>query len=197
MNMKNVFLILLSLVLLGCEEKKNLEDNAQRKVEDSIAFSQKLQVSNQEVLLLPEARAITSEWLAYLTAQIEIENFREYTVNDAVSNAKPISEIMRSLRETLPDTLKSNATEARLTVIYTKAMVLEQNSKKRNPDPLEIAKIAGEIPTDFNNFKIQLNELFLKTLEQFEKELDDFDAEQERNTTETSILSAPEMEDRY
>ena len=193
--MKNIFLILLSLFLLGCEEKKNLEENSEKKMEDSIAFSQNLNVSNQEVLLLPEARAITSEWLAYLTAQIEIENFREYTVNEVVSNARPIAEIMRSLRETLPDTLKSNATEARLAVIYTKAMVLEQQSKKRNPDPTEIAKIAAEIPTEFNNFKIQLNELFLKTLEQFEMELDEFDAEQERDTTETPKPSAPEMED--
>ncbi len=183
------------MFLLGCEEKKNLEENSEKKMEDSIAFSENLNVSNQEVLLLPEARAITSEWLAYLTAQIEIENFREYTVNEVVSNARPIAEIMRSLRETLPDTLKSNATEARLAVIYTKAMVLEQQSKKRNPDPTEIAKIAAEIPTEFNNFKIQLNELFLKTLEQFEMELDEFDAEQERDTTETPKPSAPEMED--
>lgn len=194
--MKNVFLILISLFLFGCEEKKNMEENSEKKIEDSIAFSQKLKVSNQKVLLLPEARAITSEWLAYLTAQIEIENFPEYTVNEVVSNARPIAEIMRSLRETLPDTLKSNATEARLAVIYTKAMVLEQQSKKRNPDPLEIAKIAEEIPTEFNNFKIQLNELFLKTLEQFEMELDDFDAEQERDTTQTPQPPAPEMKDR-
>lgn len=184
------------MVLLGCEEKKNLKENSEKKMEDSIAFSQNLQVSNQEVLLLPEARAITSEWLAYLTAQIEINNFQEYTVNEVASNARPISEIMRSLRETLPDTLKSNATEARLAVIYTKAKVLEQHSKKRNPDPLEIAKIAEEIPTEFNNFKIQLNELFLKTLEQFEMELDEFDVDQERDTTKTSETSAPEMEDR-
>ncbi|MGM0390314.1 MAG: hypothetical protein ACQEQB_01080 [Bacteroidota bacterium] len=194
--MKNIFLILLSLFLLGCEEKKNLEENSGKKMEDSIAFSQNLNITNQEVLLLPEARAVTSEWLAYLTAQIEIDNFDKYTVNEVVSNARPIAEIMRSLRETLPDTLKSNATEARLAVIYTKAMVLEQQSKKRNPDPREIANIATEIPTEFNNFKIQLNELFLKTLEQFEMELDDFDAEQERDTTETSITRAPEIEDR-
>jgi hypothetical protein len=192
--MKNLFLILLALFLLGCEEPKNLEENAAKKVEDSIAFSQNLKVSNQEVLLLPEASAITSEWLAFLTAQIEIDNFREYTVNEAVSNARPIAEIMRSLRETLPDTLKSNATEARLAVIYTKAKVLEQSSKKRNPDPLEIATIAEEIPTEFNNFKIQINELFLKTLEQFEMELDEFDADQERDTTETSKPRAPVME---
>lgn len=192
--MKNIFLILLSLFLFGCEEKKNLEENADKKAEDSIAFSQKLKMPNQEVLLLPEARAITSEWLAYLTAQIEIENFREYTVNEVVSNARPIAEIMRSLRETLPDTLKSNATEARLAVIFTKAMVLKQQSKKRNPDPLEITKIAEEIPAEFNNFKIQLNELFLKTLEQFEMELDAFEEERERDTTPKPPVL--EMEDR-
>ncbi|MFO7720825.1 MAG: hypothetical protein R6W85_10355 [Gillisia sp.] len=190
--MKNFFLILLSLFLLGCEEKQKVEENTEKKVEDSIAFSQKLQVPNQEVLLLPETSAITSEWIAYLTAQIEIENFRSYTVNDVVSNARPIAEIMRSLRETLPDTLKSNATEARLAVIYTRAKILEQRSKKRNPDPLEIATIAAEIPTEFNNFKIQLNELFLKTLEQFEKELDEFEAEQERDKNETPKPPVPE-----
>lgn len=145
-------------------------------ITDTTAFKETLDFPNEQVVLLPEAREITMDWLAYVTAQSEIENFRNYTVREVISNASPIAEIMNSLRETVPEQFKTNAVETRLSVLYTKAKVLEHLSKRKNSKPEEIAVTAEELPVEFNNFKIQLNELFLKTLEEFEQELDEFEA---------------------
>lgn len=174
-SMRKIFLILMCLGIIGCDDLEE-EKPAQTTV-DTTAFTQNLSPLREQVTLLPEAREITSNWLAYITAESEIENFENYTVEDVISNATPIAEIMKSLRETPPAALKATAVEARLSVLYTKAKVLQQKAGKRTVDPAEVAALAEELPIEFNNFKIQINELFLKTLEDFEEELDLYDPE--------------------
>jgi len=188
--MKLFFWIALSILFIGCGDNKPIESKKSSDKDIVSALKKKLEITNERVILLPEAQEVTTEWLAYITAQSEIENFRNYTVNDVIANATPITEIMQSLMETLPPTLQSNAVEARLGVLVTKAKILQQLAGKRTLDPEAIAKTAQEIPTEFNNFKIQLNELFLKTLEQFEEELDAIDND------EPNKKSKPELKNR-
>jgi hypothetical protein len=174
--MKNIFWIVFILMTIGCNQNNNTNAKKSLTAADTTALDQKLEITNQQVPLQPKASEITSEWLAYITAQSEIENFRDYSVNDVILNAQPIAEIMKNLKETLPDSLKANAVEARLAVLLTNARILEQLSQQRNLDAKKIAATAREIPAEFNNFKIQLNELFQKTLEEFELELDKYEA---------------------
>ncbi|QED38707.1 hypothetical protein FK178_13720 [Antarcticibacterium arcticum] len=188
--MKIVFQIVLLLLITGCNERGKSTGQQPETLKDTTAFSKLLNYPNEEVILLPETNEITSEWLAYITAQSEIENFRTYTINEVISNATPIAEIMESLKGTVPPQFVTNGVQTRLSVLYTKARVLERLSKKRNPNPEEIAATAQEIPVEFNNFKIQLNEIFLKTLEDFEAELDAFDPNEE-DSSQTQIPPLP------
>lgn len=187
--MKKIFWIIFLAGIWSCDQ--NVPENVNTgPVVDTTAYNQRLDLPREEVVLLPEVREITLDWLAYVTAESEIENFRTYTVNDVISNATPIAEIMKSLRETLPDSLKGTAVESRLSVLYTKGKVLEQRARRRTTDPKEIADIAEQIPWEFNNFKIQLNELFLKTIEDFEEELDFFEPEEDMETAPSPLPSA-------
>lgn len=181
--MKNTFLFILIIFLSSCDQKKEDTSSLPSQSEiDSTALAVPLEVTRAEVTLLPEAKEITDDWLAYITAQAEIDNFSSYRVRDIIANATPIAEIMQSLRQTLPEKFNTNAVQTRLSVLYTKAKVLEHMAGKRDPNPAEIAKTAEELPVEFNNFKIQLNELFLKTLEDFEEELDAFEIEDTART---------------
>ena len=193
--MRSVFQIVLLIICTGCDWGGNSAEQQPETVKDTTAFSQPLTYPNVEVVLLPETTAITADWLAYITAQSEIENFRTYTINDVISNATPMAEIMQSLKETVPPQFKTNAVQTRLSVLYTKAKVLERLSKKRNPNPEEIANTAEEIPVEFINFKIQLNELFQPTLEDFEAELDAFDPDED-DTSRTVIPPMPRSRER-
>ncbi len=187
MVMKNIFKVVVLLMLLGCEQNTGTIEAEGLSPKDTTAFAQQLQISNEVVILVPEAREITNEWLAYITTQTEIENFDQYTVEDIISNASPIAEIMQNLRQTVPVEFQTNAVETRLSVLYTKAKVLEFLSGKRNLDAEAISATAEEIPVEFNNFKIQLNELFLKSLEDFEKELDAFEIEDDTSAVLTPL----------
>lgn len=161
---------------------------------DTTARNAHLNYPARDVVLLPEAREITGDWLAYLTAQSEMESFSSYTVKDVSSNATPIAEIMNNLRQTSPKEIKTHAVETRLSVLYTKAKMLEFLASKRNPDYSAIKTAAEELPIEFNNFKIQINELFLKTLEELEEELNAFDVED--TTSQPLLRTLPGMREQ-
>lgn len=187
--MKIVSVLLLFLVLGSCDRQGDNDKALTGEEEiDTTIYQRTIRVPDEEVALLPEAREITMNWLAYLTAQSEIENFGTYTVNDVISNATPIAEIMDNLKQSVPDSLKTNSIQTRVSVLYTKAKVLEHMAKRRSDKPEAIRATAEELPVDFNNFKIQINELFLKTLEDFEKELDDFRPDEDTLSLPRRIL---------
>lgn len=191
--MKIFLLILLPICLVGCNSNDKKNNSPDQEEEDTTAFSQTLTIPEEEVVLLPEARKQVITWVQYITAQNEIENIKSARLNQVIENARPLVQIMQSLKTSVPDSLQSTAVNARLNVLVTKSKVLEQLATRRNRDPQKIAETAEEIPVEFNNFKLQLNELFLKSLEDFESELDLLREEIEDGTESPDTLSQPRL----
>ncbi len=180
--MKNLLIILSVLLLISCNEQTS--KSAKSHTASKALFSKELQVtSNRRVNLLPEAREEVSEWLAYATAQNEMETLRSSTGNDILESSNSIMQIMESLHSSVPDTLQTPAVLARTNVLVTKAKILHQLSNKKEKDVTEIFEVANELIVEFDNFKLQLNELFLKTPTDFEQELDEEFEEQSTDTT--------------
>jgi hypothetical protein len=187
--MKKIIFILSISLFITCQDKNTTADSSEEI--DSTGFNKQIELPAEQVILVSEARKYAIEWLAYITAQNEIDNFRGADVNHIKENSKPLVQIMQNLKTSLPDSLKSRAVESRINVLLTKTRVLDQVSSMRNPNPEHIAEAASEIPGEWNNFKLQLNELFLKTLEDFERELDEME-NQRRNQSRDS-LEIPEV----
>ena len=140
---------------------------------DAASLSDSLEVkTNRQVSLLPEAQVKVSDWLEYATAYNQVEDMRTTTGRSLVSNSQPIVQIMEALNSSLPDSLQQVPVRARTTVLVTKANVLHQVATKKEVEAEEFFTAANDIILEFDNFKLQLNELFLKTPEDFEIELD-------------------------
>ncbi|WP_424493017.1 hypothetical protein [Salinimicrobium sp. GXAS 041] len=168
--MKKYLSIICFIFFLACEE--NVEPK-QAPQQDSLELSQPISVdTNRKVSLLEDANVAVSEWLAYAMAQNEVENLRSQTGKEIILNAEPLLEIMENLNSTIPVPLQTQAVRARTNVLYTKAGILHQLSNKKNENADEIFNAANELIIEFDNFKIQLNELYLKAPEDFELELD-------------------------
>ena len=168
--MKKFLFFLVMTGFLSCDEKPQ----AQAEVEqDTAKLSDTLEVqSNRQVSLLPEAQEKVGDWLAFATAFNQVEDMRSATGRDLVSNSQPIVQIMDALNSTLPDSLQQVPVRARTTVLVTKANVLHQVATKKEVKAQEVFNAANDIILEFDNFKLQLNELFLKTPADFEIELD-------------------------
>ncbi|WP_026932711.1 hypothetical protein [Christiangramia echinicola] len=173
---KFIYLILI-LLIAACKTDKDAEESASN-IEDTTAFQKKLKIEDPNYALEPEAKDYALKWVEYITAQNEVNKLETATINEVKNNAGAIAQIMESLKNSVPDSLKSVAVEARLNVVNTKAQLLKQYSSRQDPDAEDIAETTKELHLEFNNLKLQMNELFLKTLEEFEKELDDFEREE-------------------
>lgn len=153
----------------GCREKVEMKAP---KNENSVQLFDSLKVkTNKVVTLLPKAQELLSSWLAYATAQNGINSMKKATGSDLVQISRPMVQIMETLHSTIPDTLQVPAVLTRTTVLVTKANVLHQLSSQKNIEIEKVFETANDLIVEFGNFKIQLNEMFMKTLEDFESEL--------------------------
>ena len=179
-------------VFTSCEDNTTVTENAVVG-QDSIVLNQKVKSSKTiQVTLQSEPNEIVVNWLAYITAQDEIRNLENASLQNVVEKAVPLSKIMTELRSTVPEQLSSKAVMSRLVVLETKTKILEQLTRRQTLDADKVLVIAKELPQDFENFKLQLNELFLKTPDQFEIELDDrLDSIQKANEENSQLQLTP------
>lgn len=169
--MKKTLFFLALIFCASCEE--NVQQDTVSGEQDSLQLSEPLTVeTNRMVNLLPEAREAVSEWLAYATAQNEVQALRTATGEEIIQSSEPLRQIMENLYATLPAALNQPAVRARANVLLTKSVILHQASNKKNKDPEEIYQLANDLIFEFDNFKIQLNELYLKSPEDFDLDLD-------------------------
>lgn len=170
--MKKLLLFPLALFLLiACKHENDTQASVITDSEISLADTLRIS-SPRQVDLLPEAREQVRDWLAYATATDVVENMEGLTGNDIVAASNNLVQIMENLRTTLPDTLQKPAVEARATVLLTKANVLYQVGNTARVNPERVFHLARDIVFEFDNFKLQVNEIFLKAPSDFEKELD-------------------------
>ncbi|MGA8855482.1 MAG: hypothetical protein WB492_15025 [Christiangramia sp.] len=172
--MKKLICFISLVAIISCKTEQDAEDSLKNK-QDTTAFQKKIKIQDPDFALEPEARKYALNWVEYITAQNEISKLEDATINEVMNNAPTIAQIMGSLKTSIPDSLKAVPVEARLNVINTKAQLLKQYSGKQKPDAEAIQQTAKELHQEFSNLKLQMNELFLKTIEDFEKELDEIE----------------------
>ena len=183
--MRKIIVLFIFSAFLSCKEKDRQPSTPSS--EGTRAFTEQLDFSsNRTVTLTPEARGQVNDWLAYATAQNEIESLKLRTGKEIMATSNNLVQIMESLNNTVPDTLRSKSLLARANVLLTKSKVLHQLSTKKDKNADEVFEVANDLIVEFDNFKIQVNELFLKTPGDFEIELDQ-EFEDARQQEEDSI----------
>lgn len=160
-----IFLILIGTLLAtscGGDSKENRVENQLKQTKLDSILSQPIQTPSQVVQLNDEAQNLTKDWLLYIAMESEIKRMNNYTLDDVMANSQTILQATDTLMKTLPDTFKIKPVEARMKVLHTKASVLHQLSQKQQKDFIKIKTVAEEVPVDFQNLNIQLNEVFIE-----------------------------------
>lgn len=161
------------LFLFACQEENHAAAKKEFQEKKALSFSKEIVFPpKRNIVLLPDAKKATSKWLAFITAQAEITKFENFTVQEAVNNARTTNQIMTELQKTVPSVFQVKPVLARLNVLVTLSKVLLQKTSDPNTTAKEIEKTAKKIPAAFAHLKIQLNEVFRKGIAEFELELD-------------------------
>jgi len=170
------FSVLLAICLVACGEKSaNTEDSESTfQEENAKKFSQQVNIpSNRQVKLLPDAEAASTNWMAFITARNEIERMDHFTLQEVVNNSNNFFRSVKQLQDSIPSDFEKTPIKTRLNVLLTKAYLLETEAERQRPNAGKIDTLSFELYSEFNNLKIQLNEAFLKPMEDFDLELDE------------------------
>ena len=159
------FLSIIFSLLFACEDANTTENENQQNTlnakQDSI-LNQSIQYPKQEIKLSPKAEAIAEEWMLYVAMESEIKRMKNYNLNDVIANAPSILRASDTLLITIPKPFRTKPIESRIKVLHTKASVLHQLSQKQQIDYAKLLQTANEVPVDFYNLNIQLNENFIE-----------------------------------
>ncbi|WP_121666899.1 hypothetical protein [Mesonia aquimarina] len=164
-----------SFFLIACKEEA-VEEEKQKtfQQETAEALSKEVKLSsNRTIELITEAKETTANWSAYLTLKNEIESFENSTYQEVINGSNNLVESLVAVKTTLPEDFKVTPVYARIKVLITQAQVLHQDVENPRVEPARIDTLVNEIYKSFGDLKIQLNEVYLKTLEDLESEFDD------------------------
>ncbi len=170
----NSFVLICLLILAACntsEEKQKAPVSFTEKYAEALQKEINLD-SLEKVNLLPEAQQNLSKWPAFLTLQNEVKRLDEAKLQEVANNCNNLLNSIQEVEKTLPEVFQEKAIQARIRVLKTKTAMLRQNLSTPSTKPQTIESLAKEIYAAFQNLKIQLNEVFLKNLEDIEKELE-------------------------
>jgi hypothetical protein len=159
-----LFFAFILTVTTACNSgDQNTIENRTTKSEgqDSI-MNLKLSYPQKEIKLSPEAEKATENWMLYTAMQSEIQRMKDYNVKDLISNIPSVLRVSDSLMKTVPKQFQTKAIESRIKVLHSKVNVVNQLSKKQQINYEDLIETANEVPVDFYNLNIQLNEAFIE-----------------------------------
>lgn len=155
-------LLIASLVLsFSCTDSSTEETEEKPNQKNEELKIQQLNFPKQKILLSAEASEAVEEWTLYQAMEAEIERMEKFKLEDLIANSSTIYKASDTLQKTLPQRLRNKPVSARLKVLRSKAAQLKQLAERQQPDYKEMQKVGSEIPLDFYNLNIQLNEIFL------------------------------------
>jgi hypothetical protein len=155
---------LLLCFLTACKDevsKQSQTETKESKQENNL-LQQEIRFPKNEILLTEEAKKESEKWMLYIAMESEVDRLKNYNVEDVIANAPSILRASDTLMKTIPKKFRTKPIESRIKVLHTKASVLNQLSQKRQKDLAIIKATAEEIPVDFFNLKIQLNEVYIE-----------------------------------
>jgi len=159
-NLNLVTLALLFFAFVACKDSSIGEEKEEKPIGEELKL-EPLDFKGLKIPLSPAAKEAVEDWELYQAMESEIERMNDFRLEDLIANSSTIYNAADTLQKTLPQKLRNRPVRARLKVLRSKTAQLKQLSERRQPDFKEMKKVADEIPLDFYNLNIQLNELFL------------------------------------
>ena len=170
---KTLFWLCSVLLLFSCDNSKTKTEKTTSYFEENqTAFSKEIDLQNNiTVNLSADAENAVADWQEFISANSEIENLKETSLRNFINNSAIVIDVIAEL-DSIPDKFDTTPINSRINVLMTKSKVFEQDIDRPNLTPEMANQNAVDIYVAFQNLKIQINEVFLRKIEDLDFDID-------------------------
>lgn len=168
MNIKFLGVLGLCILLFNCKnvEETDQNDVVDKNIDQNITAADISNLDFTEFILDPKAKKITDNWMIYNEFKDQVANIK---AGDLSYEQKTINDFFKGFKETVPDSLNTNAIIARITVIENSLYLIENISKLSTTTNEELMNSIKAYLIAASNLDFQINKVVEKESQQIEK----------------------------
>ena len=145
-------------VLLACNQKATTAPTGTSPKKEAVLSKTDLNKLNYlDFELDRKVVLIVEPWDAYTRLSDAILKLKSADFSFFQDNEKATEQLFTDLRKTIPDTLKTQSIQSRITIVENMLYKLEDVQQLSNVPNTELAKSISEVLVAFSNLKFQLN----------------------------------------
>ena len=163
-----VFLVLLGLLLIGCEDtKEDIPQQSEEVVDSSSTFGDS---DKKFPLLIPEAQQQVENWSVFEDFLLELSRLNGSNINELKARTERLGMHTDSLSKRIPNDLYTNPVTSRLMVLRTRIKLLSQEVNRSFIDSVAVAVQIDELNHAATNLLLQINEKIQKDMIDLEQQ---------------------------
>ena len=170
--MKKLFLllsVLSSILITSCEKKEAAQKSTEAAVavgNDTLKLLSPTNIKSS-IKLTTQAQQGVKNWSFYQSLTAAVGSIQSSTLGELRLKLNSLNDLYITEEEAneatvsiTPETVQTNAVNARLVAIETKVKVLNNSALLNNPDAIDISNKIGELHNAVQHLNLQLNEIF-------------------------------------
>lgn len=122
-----------------------------------------------EFALDPKAEVLTESWQPYNRLKTAVENIKKADFSFFEEDEQAVFELVKELRNTIPDTLKTQSALSRITIVENMLYKLEETYKLNTTTKPELAAATKALLVAYSNLNFQLNKKLEKDKQRIER----------------------------
>ena len=185
-----IYLVCMLFLFAACEKKdaqSQESDTTNLTTIDTMMIPTKSEGLKPSLRLTPKAQEAVQDWSLYQSISKRVDSLQGVSLGTLKNQLSILISIFDGQKEAeeeavnlTPDNLEAPAIKARLLSVETKLKIIDNLTKKNEPNAQEISIAATEFKNAFQNLNLQINENFALTIEEMLEQLN-----QEINENET------------
>lgn len=159
MFLRGFTIISLCFLIVACNNKPQQAAATETEANNTgvLAEADIAKLKYLEFALDPKTEVLTEPWQPYGRLQEAVENVKKANFSFFEDDEQAVYQLLRELRKTIPDTLKTQSVLSRITIVENMLYKLDETYKLRTTTKPELAASIKELLVAYSNLNFQLN----------------------------------------
>ncbi len=158
MVLRHFKIICFCFVVMACNKKQQpTEATTETNKTYDLTEADIAKLKYLEFAIDPKVEALAEPWQPYFRLKTAIENIKKTDFSFFDEDKKAIPELLKELREGIPDTLKTQSVLSRITIVENMLYKLDETYQLSTTTKTELAASVKALLISYSNLNFQLN----------------------------------------